>query len=222
VRSLGHNLENGRSCGFTRASDVRADPRLGPLENNGGPTLTHRLMRGSPAIDAGGFPFPPTDQRGLVRPQGPASDIGAYERRASGPIPGGIPPSNPEECTHRGTSGNDILRGTPGNDVICGGAGNDVIYGLGGNDELRGGEGNDVLRGGGGNDKLNGSRGNDDLVGGDGEDRLTGGPGKDNLTGQGGRDSLDSRDDVRGNDVANGGPANDWCSTDPRDVRTSC
>ena len=29
------------------------DPRLGPLADNGGPTMTHALLPGSPAIDAG-------------------------------------------------------------------------------------------------------------------------------------------------------------------------
>lgn len=81
VTSRGHNLENGKSCGFTRGSDVRGRPMLGPLERNGGPTLTHRLLAGSPAIDAGGAPFPRTDQRGVARPQGRSSDIGAFERR---------------------------------------------------------------------------------------------------------------------------------------------
>lgn len=53
----GHNLENARSCGFTRRTDLRgANPRLGALADNGGPTLTHRLLAGSPAIDAGALP----------------------------------------------------------------------------------------------------------------------------------------------------------------------
>jgi hypothetical protein len=38
------------------------------------------LLPGSPAIDAGGHvAAPPTDQRGVPRPFGPAADIGAYE-----------------------------------------------------------------------------------------------------------------------------------------------
>ena len=37
------------------------------LANNGGPTLTHALVPGSPALNAGtsGCPPPTTDQRGL-------------------------------------------------------------------------------------------------------------------------------------------------------------
>ena len=57
------------------------DPLLGPLANNGGPTQTHALLAGSPAIDAGSADCPPpaTDQRGVARPQGPACDIGSVE-----------------------------------------------------------------------------------------------------------------------------------------------
>src|SRR5439155_4124606 len=62
------------------------DPLLGPLANNGGPTLTHALLSGSPAIDAGdAASFPTTDQRGTTRPidgnsDGVANpDIGAFE-----------------------------------------------------------------------------------------------------------------------------------------------
>lgn len=63
------------------------DPLLGPLENNGGSTLTHALLPGSPAIDAGNPTgctdhlgnLLTTDQRGVTRPQGPTCDIGAVE-----------------------------------------------------------------------------------------------------------------------------------------------
>jgi predicted outer membrane repeat protein len=57
------------------------DARLGPLANHGGPTKTHALLAGSPAIDAGDTPSAPAiDQRGIHRPRGSAADIGAYER----------------------------------------------------------------------------------------------------------------------------------------------
>jgi hypothetical protein len=56
------------------------DPRLGPLTNNGGSTLTMAPMPDSPAINQGNNAIcPPTDQRGVARPFGPACDIGAYE-----------------------------------------------------------------------------------------------------------------------------------------------
>jgi hypothetical protein len=82
VNSLGYNLTDDDSCGFTEPSDlVVADAMLGPLADNGGPTETHALLAGSPAIDAGSSDCPPpaTDQRGVLRPQGAACDIGAFE-----------------------------------------------------------------------------------------------------------------------------------------------
>lgn len=237
--SQGNNLENTAECDFTAPSDQQnADARLGPLANNGGPTNTHALLSGSDAINRGdNSACPPRDQRGVVRPQGPRCDIGAFER-AVAPPPPPPPPSSP--CTISGTDANDIIRGTPGDDVICAKQGNDVVYGLGGNDRLIGDEGNDVLRGGEGDDRLEGRSGNDvmhgdagddvlrggdgddDLAGGDGDDSLHGGQGTDDLTGQRGRDSLDSRDGVGGNDVVNGGPDPDSCTTDEGDVTTAC
>ena len=80
--SLGYNLTDDDSCGFTAPGDlVVADAMLGPLADNGGPTETHALLPGSPAIDAGSPDCPPpdTDQRGVLRPQGEACDIGSVE-----------------------------------------------------------------------------------------------------------------------------------------------
>ena len=57
---------------------------LAPLADNGGPTQTHALVSGSPAIDAAGATCSATDQRGIARPQ-PANgncDIGAFELEA--------------------------------------------------------------------------------------------------------------------------------------------
>jgi CSLREA domain-containing protein len=81
ITSLGYNLADDTSCGFSATGDlVVADAMLGPLQDNGGPTETHDLLPGSLAIDAGGScPPPTTDQRGVVRPQGVACDIGAVE-----------------------------------------------------------------------------------------------------------------------------------------------
>jgi CSLREA domain-containing protein len=57
---------------------INTDPLLGPLQDNGGPTQTHALLQGSPAINAGNSSLA-TDQRGVARPQGSADDIGAFE-----------------------------------------------------------------------------------------------------------------------------------------------
>ena len=55
-----------------------ADPRLGVLQDNGGPTETHELLAGSAALDIGSCGVP-TDQRGIARPAGTGCDSGAYE-----------------------------------------------------------------------------------------------------------------------------------------------
>ena len=81
ITSNGHNLSSDNTCGFTGTGDLNnTDPLLGPLQDNGGPTSTHALLPGSPAIDtADPANFPSTDQRGIPRPQGRGPDIGAYE-----------------------------------------------------------------------------------------------------------------------------------------------
>jgi hypothetical protein len=88
VVTLGHNLEDGDSCGLDPAAGdlVATDPLLGALTGNGGPTPTSSLLSGSPAVDSGPLSgCPPTDQRGLPRPVDgngdgtPACDIGAFE-----------------------------------------------------------------------------------------------------------------------------------------------
>jgi hypothetical protein len=59
---------------------IRADPMLGPLADNGGPTLTHALLPGSPALDAASNAHSEgCDQRHLPRLRGTAPDIGSYE-----------------------------------------------------------------------------------------------------------------------------------------------
>ena len=52
LKSNGYNIESGTSCSFTSAGDQQnTDPLLGPLADKGGPTWTHALLPGSPAID---------------------------------------------------------------------------------------------------------------------------------------------------------------------------
>jgi hypothetical protein len=81
IIDAGHNLSSDASGAFGGAGSLNnADPRLGPLADNGGPTLTLALLPGSPAIDAGDTASAPgVDQRGVARPFSTAADIGAYE-----------------------------------------------------------------------------------------------------------------------------------------------
>jgi hypothetical protein len=109
--SLGHNIfgiTNGLFFFLFDPTDLLGvDPRLGPLQDNGGPTLTHALLTGSPAIDAGASRFLLFDQRGERRPVdnpaipnasgGDGNDIGALE---VDPI---------VRCTAIQRRGNDIL-----------------------------------------------------------------------------------------------------------------
>lgn len=93
--SLGHNLvgaTNG-STGFGAPGDLSGsmgsplDPKVAPLADNGGPTLTMALLPGSLAIEAGAaVGLPATDQRGISRPQGERPDIGAYESQFTIPL----------------------------------------------------------------------------------------------------------------------------------------
>jgi hypothetical protein len=79
--SSGYNLFSDTPAINLAPTDlVNTHPLLGPLANNGGPTLTRDLLPGSPAIHAG-TPVPgiTTDQRGAPRPQGLAPDIGAFQ-----------------------------------------------------------------------------------------------------------------------------------------------
>ncbi len=80
------NGVNGSQVG-TAAQPL--DPRLGPLQDNGGPTQTMALLPGSPAIDAGSDAIAQalglsTDQRGPGFPRilGPAVDLGAFEAQS--------------------------------------------------------------------------------------------------------------------------------------------
>ena len=98
LTSLAYNLIEDVSSGCTIDGDATGnisaqDALLAPLADNGGPTLTHAPLSGSPAVDAGN-PAPPgsdvdacevTDQRAVARPidgnsDGTATcDMGAYE-----------------------------------------------------------------------------------------------------------------------------------------------
>ena len=86
ITSMGYNLTSDNAGGGLTATgdQINTDPKLGPLQNNGGPTFTHALLPGSPAIDAGdpGFSSPAEfDQRGSGFPRvvNGRIDIGAFE-----------------------------------------------------------------------------------------------------------------------------------------------
>jgi hypothetical protein len=79
---IGHDGDAG-TVGFSPSgSDIVPSQALSailaPLADNGGPTFTHALVTGSPAVDAAPE-GPASDQRGTSRPQGTAFDIGAFE-----------------------------------------------------------------------------------------------------------------------------------------------
>ena len=90
-----HNLIVGNPVNISLPPDtLSADPRLGPLQFNGGSTRTHALLDGSPALDAGSnIQEFPNDQRGAphARAFGTAPDIGAYEQGAPPPGATAIP-----------------------------------------------------------------------------------------------------------------------------------
>jgi hypothetical protein len=98
IVSLGFNLASDDAGAFLNhpADLLNFDPLLGPLQDNGGPTFTHALLCGSPAIDAGKkFAVSSTDQRqaGFNRTvddpfvpnaaDGDGTDIGALEAQTS-------------------------------------------------------------------------------------------------------------------------------------------
>lgn len=104
------------------------DPLLDPLTNNGGSTLTRRLVPTSPAVDAGDPSWaglPEWDQRGAPRVQGLAPDLGAFEvtnsvlHVASGGVDGtnecrdaAFPCQTPAHAVDQAIAGDIILVGT--------------------------------------------------------------------------------------------------------------
>jgi Right handed beta helix region len=96
VISGGYNLSSDDGGGYLTGpgDQINTDPLLGPLQNNGGPTFTHALLPGSPAIDAGDPNFTPPpfhDQRGpcyyRVFGRSRRIDIGSVETQPERPCP---------------------------------------------------------------------------------------------------------------------------------------
>ena len=90
--SMGHNLVgNGVACDVrSHAGDMMGttdspiDPNIRVIRDGSGRATQYVLLDGSPAIDAADDGLAPgADSRGIARPQGPASDIGAYEKSAN-------------------------------------------------------------------------------------------------------------------------------------------
>jgi hypothetical protein len=95
IDSTGYNIVDDNTCALVPATDRQGssfNPNLGALQDNTGPldgapgntspTLTEALPTGSSAIDTAdpaGANNPATDERGVSRPQGTQSDVGAYE-----------------------------------------------------------------------------------------------------------------------------------------------
>jgi uncharacterized MnhB-related membrane protein len=130
MTSLGYNLSSDGAGGYLTGpgDQIYTDPLLGPLQNNGGPTFTHALLPGSPAIDAGDPNFTPPpffDQRGpgFNRVANGRIDIGSFEVQ-----PAPMAQSAVSRKTHGAAGTFDInmpLTGTSGIECRSGGATND-------------------------------------------------------------------------------------------------
>jgi hypothetical protein len=86
VTSNGYNVSSDDGGGYLNGpgDQINTDPMLGPLQDNGGPTFTHALLPGSPAINAGDPNINCVqcyDQRGpgYDRVRGGRIDIGSFE-----------------------------------------------------------------------------------------------------------------------------------------------
>jgi hypothetical protein len=101
--SAGYNLSSDNADGLLNGpgDQINTEPLLGPLQDNGGPTLTQALLPGSPAIDAGDPSFTPPpffDQRGpgFDRVVNGRIDKGSFEAQAEAtPTPTPTPSLTP-------------------------------------------------------------------------------------------------------------------------------
>src|SRR6184192_547620 len=101
VTSRGYNVSSDDGGGFLNGpgDQINTDPMLGPLQDNGGPTFTHALLPGSPAINTGDPNFTPPpffDQRGPVfwRVRNDRIDSGSFEVQV-GTTPSPTPSATP-------------------------------------------------------------------------------------------------------------------------------
>jgi len=91
VTSHGYNISSDDGGGYLNGpgDQINTNPMLGALQNNGGPTFTHALLPGSPAINAGDPNFTPPplyDQRGPGYPRvvNGRIDKGSFEVQTGG------------------------------------------------------------------------------------------------------------------------------------------
>jgi CSLREA domain-containing protein len=144
---LGTNLDwlpggGGTEC-FTRSGD----PMLGPLANNGGPTMTHSIAGAMAINDGAGCEA--IDQRGAPRSLGGACDLGAYERiTCAGGLVNRVGTNSADRMTGSNASevflmlgGNDVLTPGRGTDRACMGTGNDTVRARDGKRDFLRGEG---------------------------------------------------------------------------------
>jgi hypothetical protein len=105
IMSDGYNVSSDDGAGYLNGpgDQINTDPMLGPLQDNGGPTFTHALLPGSPAIDMGDPNFTPPpfyDQRGPGYPRvvNDRIDKGSFEVQSGGtptPTPTATPSPTP-------------------------------------------------------------------------------------------------------------------------------
>ena len=115
--SLGHNIDDGGTCGLDEPGDLpNTDPMLEPMGAGTSFLSTFPLQPGSPAIDSANPDLcSGVDQRGVIRPQGAGCDRGAHENETGGAGSGlisgkvwhdlcavpfhGYPPTPPPGCS---------------------------------------------------------------------------------------------------------------------------
>lgn len=125
VTTGGYNLvEDTSGCTFTPLGTdlIGVDPMLGPLADNGGPSATHALLPGSPAIDRvpDAFCISAADQRGIVRPRGPACDIGAFELDSTPDVVVLVEPNGRWHLRQEGLPDRTFWYGVPGDIPLFG------------------------------------------------------------------------------------------------------
>jgi hypothetical protein len=134
INSDGNNLMSSVDCSVNGGGVMVADPKLGPLQNNGGPTQTRALLSGSPAIDAGNpngcrdnlGTLLTTDQRGFPRSVDGnndnviSCDIGAFERQgATGLVSAVLPSSRSVQVGVAATAFATVINTNQTNAVSC-------------------------------------------------------------------------------------------------------